>query len=112
MTTLERSIALLRENGSKELLARALALLGDIGRELGDEDAAGRAYCESLQLREDTGDRTGEGWMLERLASLQRTGDVAARHGLAERAVRIAAETNNHELEAACRRLFAGQTSA
>jgi len=85
---------------------RSLGALGDVLRRLGDADRAIDCFEASLELRRQTGDRIGEGWMLQRLALAHAAGGAAAGAGeCAAGAARIAAETDNEELAAACREL-------
>jgi hypothetical protein len=86
------------------LLGHALALLGAIELDVGDADAAGIAYEESLAIREATGDARGAGWMRHELAR------VALAHGARDRARELLAAASgtapiDAELGEACDRL-------
>jgi hypothetical protein len=60
-------------------------------------------FEQSLEHRRALGDRTGEGWMLRRLAETRTAlGDVAAARDAAAAAARIAIETGDADLIAAC----------
>ena len=104
--SLEEACSLHRQAGDRQAEARALGALTDLLRRMGEADRA-IAYGEaSLRLRRESGDRVGEGWMLQRLALAhgERGAGVAARECAAE-AERIALETEDMELAAACREL-------
>jgi hypothetical protein len=75
-------------------------------RRLGDAEGAIGCFEASVELRRRTGDRAGEGWMLQRLALAHAAdGATAAADRCAAAARRVAADTDNEELAAACREL-------
>jgi hypothetical protein len=75
-------------------------------RRLGEADRAIECCEGSLDLRRQCGDRAGEGWMLQRLALAHGAGGGADRASeCAAEAARIAVETEDEELAAACREL-------
>jgi len=103
---LQQAILLHRRSGQRLLEGHALAALGDVF----DADATlGRAhdyYAESLAIRQEIGDRKGEGWMshhLARLLFLQGEKEHGLR--LLNAAATIAAETGDRDLDAACARI-------
>jgi predicted ATPase len=102
-TALEESAALNRETGEALLEAYALAALGQVSRAVNRLDRAVQYFEQSLELRRELGDRTGEGWMLRRIADTRAAlGDEVAARAAAAAAARIAAETGDADLIAAC----------
>jgi tetratricopeptide (TPR) repeat protein/class 3 adenylate cyclase/tRNA A-37 threonylcarbamoyl transferase component Bud32 len=102
-TALEASVALNRETGARLLEAHALAALGHVSRAVARLDSAVRYFEQSLALRCALGDRTGEGWMRRRIAETRAAlGDDAGAQRAAAAAARIAAETGDADLIAAC----------
>jgi hypothetical protein len=76
--------------------------MGDVYCDLGEYEQA-LHYRASLEIRRETGDRRGEGWMLHALASVHATQDLPAlaRDCLAQ-ALAIAEECADAELRRAC----------
>ena len=102
-TALDESLTLSRQTGQRLIEAHALAALGQVFRALGGLDCAVQYFEQSLEHRRALGDRTGEGWMLRRLAETRTAlGDVAAARHAAAAAARIARETGDADLIAAC----------
>jgi len=102
-TALEESVALGRETGAQLLEAHALAGLGQVCRMVDRLDRAAHYFEQSRTLRRALGDRTGEGWMLRRIAETRSAlGDEAAAQDAAAEAARIAAETGDSDLIEAC----------
>jgi len=56
IATLNQAIALVRETGSKLLLAQALALIANVERDLGRPDPALTHYLEAVSLTRELGD--------------------------------------------------------
>ena len=102
-TALEESIGLCRECGQPLLEAHALAALGQVDRTIGRFDRAVQYFEQSREIRQTLGDRTGEGWMLHRIAETRAALDQpeAARDAAAA-AARIAARSGDADLIAAC----------
>jgi tetratricopeptide (TPR) repeat protein len=82
----QEGLALFREAGHKPGIMRALAVLGDLGRQDGDYDLAQKAYQEWLALSRKTGNKLGEAIALANL------GTVAMYRGLPEQARALYAE--------------------
>jgi tetratricopeptide (TPR) repeat protein len=97
------AVALHRKTGQLQLEAHALAALGDISTELGDAEGAAEHYKRSLEIRRQTGDHRGEGWMLYNLARGGGAGGTAAEMVL--RASELAAVCSDQELITACEQL-------
>jgi tetratricopeptide (TPR) repeat protein/class 3 adenylate cyclase len=103
---LEEARALHRSAGDGQAEARALGALADVLRRLGEAERAIECGEESLRLRRQYGDRVGEGWMLQRLALAHAATGAAARASECSAAAeRIAVETEDEELGAACREI-------
>ncbi|HYW50506.1 MAG TPA: tetratricopeptide repeat protein [Gemmatimonadaceae bacterium] len=85
-TVLDDSVRITAASGELQLQAHAFALLGDVCLAAGRLDEARMHVERSQALRQQLGDRRGEGWMLERLARI----DVA--RGDPDSAVRCALE--------------------
>lgn len=102
---LNEATATHRRTKESLLEGHALAILGDICLDTGEIGAATEHFERSLQIRQATGDRLGEGWMLQRLArihTLQGTPDLALR--CAGQASEIAIECGAQDLVEACER--------
>ena len=105
LSKLEDAIRLNRENGQRVLEGHGLAARGDIFKETGKIEDAFDAYQASLLIREEIGDRKGEGWMLHRLAEVceaQNMTELARDY--ASRAAAIATEVNDLSLKESCDR--------
>ncbi len=103
LARLDEAIVLHRRSANPRLESHALAALGDIWQETGDNDRAVDCYQRSLAIRRETDDRTGEGWMLVALARAHLANGSSARaQGRAAEAAGIAAECSDAELAAAC----------
>lgn len=91
-----------RTNGQRRLEALALGAFGDVYHASSDPANAALCYEESLRIRREIGDRTGEGWML---LSLGRVSTGGVRDGeprrYREEAQSIAFECGDEELLAA-----------
>ena len=57
-----------RQTGQQLLEGQGLAVMGDVYVDLGNHDQAVHHYQASLTIRQEIGDRQGEGWMLHALA--------------------------------------------
>jgi len=103
LSKLEDAIRLNRENGQRVLEGHGLAARGDIFKETGKLADAFDAYQASLSIREEIGDRNGEGWMLHRLAQVCQAQSMTELAGdYASRAVAIAIEVNDLSLKESC----------
>lgn len=101
--TLEQGLARSRTTGDRMLQAQAAAALGHLARTVGDLSGALAYFEQSLELRRDLHDLGGEGWMLRRIAeTLADLGEHDAATRAAAAASRIANETGDAELAAAC----------
>jgi tetratricopeptide (TPR) repeat protein len=110
---LEESLAVHRRAGNRLLEGHAFAALGDIALERGEADRALWLYTESRGLREEIGDRPGEGWMHNRIARAHLSlgaPQVASQH--ADLARQIAVELGDRELLLACEQLMPAATTA
>lgn len=67
---LEASLDALDGSHEPRLRGHAMALLGDIYRDLGEPDTARSWYERSLDVRVEAHDRDGQAWMHQRLALL------------------------------------------
>ena len=102
-TVLDTSVALTRETGQRDLEAHALAALGQLWRRDARPERAVECFARSLELRQALGDRIGEGWMLQRVAEARSAlGDEAAAREAAAAAARIAVDSQDAGLLAAC----------
>ena len=100
---LEEALVHNRAAGERLLEGHALSALGDLHLRGGAYDAAERCFRVSLSVRQDLGDRAGEGWMEQRLAEVAlAAGEEETAEPRRARAVRIAEETNDDELLRAC----------
>ena len=101
---LEEACVLHRSSGDRLAEARGLGALSDVLRRLGEADRAIECCEGSLVLRRQLGDRAGEGWMLQRLAlAHDADGSTDRASECAAEGARIAAETEDEALAAACR---------
>jgi class 3 adenylate cyclase/tetratricopeptide (TPR) repeat protein len=102
-TVLEESVTLNHQTGEQLLEAHALAGLGHVSRMLGRLDRAVEHFERSRELRRGAGDRPGEAWMWRRLAETHAAlGNGAAAQEAADAAARVAAESGDHAVMAAC----------
>jgi tetratricopeptide (TPR) repeat protein len=102
-TALEESVVLTHEARQPLLEAHALAALGQVHREEGTLDRAVQCFEQSREIRRAVGDRIGEGWMLHHLAEVKiALEEPAAARDAAASAARIAAESGDADLIAAC----------
>lgn len=84
---------------SVRLRGYALGTLGDALLEQRDPDGAEEAYSESLEIRRELGDESGEGWMLLKLADVEeRRGALDRVRELNGRAYRIASRLGDEDL--------------
>ena len=95
-----------QRTGEEQLEGHALALIGDLLVDREDAEAAVGYYTRSLEIRRATGDRRGEGWMLQRVArcELARGAPYWVREHLIA-AAHIAEECGDTELAVACEQL-------
>jgi tetratricopeptide (TPR) repeat protein len=109
---LHEAITLHRRSANPRLEGHALAALGDLSLETGDTEQALRCYESSRAIRQRIGDRLGEGWMLLALARVPLDQGPSDRARLlSAQAAEIAAEFDDAELAAECRRIVATQTA-
>jgi tetratricopeptide (TPR) repeat protein len=102
-TALEESVGLTRESGQPLLEAHALAALGQVYQMIGRLDRAVQYFEQSREIRQTLGDRTGEGWMLHRIAEARAAlEEPDAARDAAAAAARIAAKSGDVDLIAAC----------
>ncbi|MCP3979141.1 MAG: tetratricopeptide repeat protein [bacterium] len=100
---LERAVRVHVSSGQTLLRGHALALLGDIAFEQGDLERASARYQESMKIREEIGDRRGEGWMRHHLARTFATAGERDRARESAMLARAAAESvDDEELQRAC----------
>jgi tetratricopeptide (TPR) repeat protein len=100
---LEESLARSHTIGEHLLEAHAAAGLGKLSRTVGDWGRALEYFQQSLELRRALNDRTGEAWMLYRIAeTTSALGDDGAARSAAAAAARIANEMGDADLAAAC----------
>ncbi|MBR9989219.1 MAG: tetratricopeptide repeat protein, partial [Gemmatimonadetes bacterium] len=134
---LEEALPVHRRAGSRLLEGHAYATLGDIAMERGEADRALWLFTESRALRQEVGDRAGEGWMHLRIASahialaaaqsrLENHARAATQHGLDNHALaatrsalehhaaarRIAGDLGDTDLQLACEQLLRAATPA
>jgi tetratricopeptide (TPR) repeat protein len=103
---LSRALQIHRSSGQRLLEGHALAALGDIFDEAKTLGKAREYYAASLEIRQEIGDRKGEGWMSHHLARvLFSEGGREQALPLLNRATAIAVETGDQQLGAACARL-------
>jgi serine/threonine protein kinase/tetratricopeptide (TPR) repeat protein len=110
---LEESLAVHRRAGNRLLEGHAFATLGDIALEQDEADRALWLFTESLALREEVGDRPGEGWMHSRIAKAHIA--LGAPHSAlqhADTARQIAHELGDRELLLACEQLLPAANTA
>jgi tetratricopeptide (TPR) repeat protein len=110
---LEEALPIHQRAGNRLLAGHAFATLGDIALELGQADRALWLFTESRSLREDLGDRLGEGWMHSRIARAHvalGAPRLALQHTAAAR--QIADELDDRELALACEQLLPAATTA
>jgi hypothetical protein len=80
--------------------------LGDGHLAQSDPKAAKGSYQASLELRRELGDVRGEGWMLQKLASIAFTdGETDRAQSLREEARHCAVTSGDRELEALCAKM-------
>jgi len=92
--------------GERQLQAHALAMLGDVYLATNRTGEALASFTASLRIRLSLDDRTGEGWMRERLARVQRAlGDHDALRAEALAGLTIADELQDEALKTALRQL-------
>lgn len=103
---LREALQLHQRTGEVQLEGHALALIGDLLLDREDGEAAVGYYTRSLEIRRATGDRRGEGWMLQRVArcELARGAPYWVREHLTA-AANIAEECGDTELGVACEQL-------
>ena len=102
-TVLEESVTLNRKTGQRLLEAHALAGLGHVSRAIGRLDRAAECFEQSLELRRAAGDRVGEAWMWRRIAETRAAlGNGVAAREAADAAARVAAESGDNAVMAAC----------
>jgi tetratricopeptide (TPR) repeat protein len=102
-TALEESVAITRASGQPLLEAHALAALGQVYRIIGRLDRAVQYFEQSREIRRMLGDKIGEGWMLHHVAEARAAlEEPDAAHDAAATAARIAAESGDADLIAAC----------
>jgi tetratricopeptide (TPR) repeat protein len=90
------------------LEGHALALLGDVAEMQRDHAAAIAAYEQSLAIRQQRGDRRGEGWMRHHIARACQDAGLAERaRAEIARAEQIGHELADGEILEACRRFGA-----
>ncbi|HSM17227.1 MAG TPA: tetratricopeptide repeat protein [Gemmatimonadales bacterium] len=109
---LRLALAINRATGQRRLEAHSLAILGDVFTALGKPKEALVQYEASLTIRRELEDRSGEGWMLLRIAQVEasqaqwdRALDYAAQ------ARTIADETGDAELRTECERMADSTTN-
>ena len=101
-TVLGDAVRVTAAAGERQLQAHALGLLGEVCLAVGRLPDARAHVDASLEIRRLLDDRRGEGWMLERLARIDRAlGDATATTAAAEHAARIAADLGDTALLAA-----------
>jgi tetratricopeptide (TPR) repeat protein len=95
-----------------ELLAQALAVLGNLRREQGELDASRRALRRSLSLRRSLGDAHGASWMHYRLAQVARDAGASLQRvlWLVTPALLAARKRGDTELETRCSQLIEGDS--
>jgi tetratricopeptide (TPR) repeat protein len=106
IAVLEEAVKTNQETGEKLLEAYALAALGEIHGEIGENDQAFEYYNGSLQIRKEIDDRSGEGWMLyhvARLSSLRRNLDESRK--FLEQSKKIGEGLQDQKLLVACKGL-------
>jgi tetratricopeptide (TPR) repeat protein/class 3 adenylate cyclase len=104
-TALDESVAINRATGQRLLEGHALAALGNLAVQARRFEQAAQAFEASLECRRDTGDNAGQGWMWLRLAETRAALDQAeAAHEARAMAARLASETGDAALAAACAR--------
>ncbi len=102
-TFLELAVEASGRDEDRQVRGYALALLGDARRGHDQWDLAEAAYIESLAIREDLGDRRGEGWMLLKLSEVEeQRGALDRVRELSGRAYQIASEIGDDDLMQAC----------
>ena len=102
-TVLEESVTLNRKTGQRLLEAHALAGLGHVSRTIGRLDRAAECFEQSLELRRAAGDCVGEAWMWRRIAETRAAlGNGVAAREAADAAARVAAESGDNAVMAAC----------
>jgi tetratricopeptide (TPR) repeat protein len=95
-----------RQTGQRSLEGHSLATMGDVYAAIGKPNEALVQYEASLQLRKDLEDRSGEGWMLFRIAQVEASRDQWDRAlDVVGQALEIADECGDEKLTAACERL-------
>jgi tetratricopeptide (TPR) repeat protein len=88
------------------LQGHALAALGEVHFEMGNLDEALHHYEMSLKVRQDIGDRKGEGWMTYHLARVYASQRAKGRaRDYVNQASRIAKECNDGKLQEICNEL-------
>jgi serine/threonine protein kinase/tetratricopeptide (TPR) repeat protein/class 3 adenylate cyclase len=103
---LERAVRAHVESRQANLEGHALALLGDVALAEQDHAAAIAAYQQSLSIRQQRGDRRGEGWMHHHLArAFEAAGLRDQQRDAVARAEAIGVELADAELLAACQAL-------
>ncbi len=105
-TVLGDAMRVSEHTGERQLQAHALAMLGDVYLATNRTGEALASFTASLRIRLSLDDRTGEGWMRERLARVQRAlGDHDALRAEALAGLTIADELQDEALKTALRQL-------
>ena len=110
---LEEALPVHQRAGTPLLAGHAFAMLGDIALEAGEADRALRLFSQSRTLREQVGDRLGEGWMHSRIARAHAAlgaSQPALHHVQLARG--IAAELDDSALERACEQILRDHSTA
>jgi tetratricopeptide (TPR) repeat protein/class 3 adenylate cyclase len=111
--TLEGAVRAHAGGGQLLLEGHALALLGDVARTQRDLPGAITCYERSLMIRQEVGDRRGEGWMHHHLArACHDAGEGDRARQEVARAEAIGLELGDGEILAACRQLAAPAAQA
>lgn len=93
-TQLEKSLALARQAGIRQIEADSLRILGNVWYYLGNYSTATNYWEQSLPLSQSIGERTGEASSLSNLGEAARSqGDYASAKSYYEQRLRICRET-------------------